>query len=183
MPPGACINGSPGPQRNRSLVALLRPIRCAGPRRPFVLLRPGLQGMSSPCHCSAPAGGLPSAGRPASRLRRTGEIAGWIASSATLILLPKCPACLAAYVALFGGLSISLATASHLRLSLLILGSATLFGLAFLRLSRLISPSNHAPAWSGRPSPPVPLITRKALHRRKVSLRHPTPAPAIRRVL
>jgi hypothetical protein len=77
--------------------------------------------------------------RPASRLRRSGEIAGWIIPSATLVLLPKCPACVAAYVALFSGVGISVAGASNLRTSLLILCVAALFCLALKHLCRLAS--------------------------------------------
>jgi Flp pilus assembly protein TadB len=77
--------------------------------------------------------------RPASRWRRGGEAAGWIIPSATLVLLPKCPLCVAAYVALFSGVGISLACASILRTSLLILCVAALVYLALKRLRRLVS--------------------------------------------
>ena len=78
-----------------------------------------------------------NAPRPASRWRHGGEIARWIIPSATLVLLPKCPLCVGAYVALFSGVGISVASASHLRTSLLILCVAALLFLALKRLRRL----------------------------------------------
>jgi hypothetical protein len=83
--------------------------------------------------------GRDDARQPGSRLRRRGEIAGWIIPSVALVLLPKCPACVAAYVALFSGLGISLAGASNLRTSLLFLCVAALLCLALKRLCRLTS--------------------------------------------
>lgn len=71
------------------------------------------------CQVKARAGG--QAGRPASRRGLAGEIAGWIVPGATLALLPKCPVCVAAYVALATGIGISLPTASGLRTALMVL--------------------------------------------------------------
>lgn len=50
-------------------------------------------------------------GQPATWLRRAREAAGWILPGALLALLPKCPMCLVAYVALFSGLTMSYSSA------------------------------------------------------------------------
>lgn len=67
---------------------------------------------------------------------RAGEAAGWITSSATLALMPKCPACLAAYVALWTGLGLSLPAAAIVRTSLLVVCVAALGYLTVRRLRR-----------------------------------------------
>ena len=77
--------------------------------------------------------------RPASRLRRGREIAGWIVPTATLALLPKCPACVAAYVALATGIGISLPTATYLRAMLVVLCVASLVFITARRLRSLIA--------------------------------------------
>ena len=83
------------------------------------------------CEIKTRAGG--NARRPASRF---GEIAGWIVPTATLALIPKCPMCVAAYVALATGIGISLPAAAHLRAMLVVL---CVVSLVFVTARRLRS--------------------------------------------
>ena len=70
-------------------------------------------------------------------VRRVREILAWVLPGAALVAVPKCPACLAAYVALWTGLGLSLSTATYLRWVVLFLCAASLLLLAVSRLGRV----------------------------------------------
>ena len=64
--------------------------------------------------------------------------AAWIVPGVGLALMPKCPACVAAYVAALTGVGISYPLAANLRTLVLILCIATLFLVAARAALRLI---------------------------------------------
>jgi hypothetical protein len=73
------------------------------------------------------------------------EAARWVAPSAALVVVPKCPACLAAYVAMVSGIGISATVAAHLRMIWILLCVMALAALMVRSLKRF--------AEGGRPRP------------------------------
>jgi hypothetical protein len=64
------------------------------------------------------------------------EAIAWLLPIATLAFIPKCPACVAAYVALWTGLGLSFSAAAYLRGALLLLCIASLLLLIVKQLGR-----------------------------------------------
>jgi hypothetical protein len=67
-------------------------------------------------------------------LRAARETFTWLLPSVELVFVPKCPACVAAYVTLWTGLGMSLAAATYLRWAWLSLCIASLLFLAVKRV-------------------------------------------------
>jgi hypothetical protein len=61
------------------------------------------------------------------------ETAGWILPGILLALMPKCPACVAGYIALATGLGVSFTAASYLRSGAMLLSLLLLAWLVFTR--------------------------------------------------
>jgi hypothetical protein len=86
------------------------------------------------CHAASTPGQHPCTTRPAPpRVNLT----GWLLPSALLVLMPKCPACLAAYIAMATGLGISLPAAANVRVMLITLCIASLSWLTIRTLHRM----------------------------------------------
>ena len=71
------------------------------------------------------------------RSRRVREAVAWVVPGAVLVSVPKCPACLAAYVTLWTGLGLSFGAATYLRWTLLAASAGSLFFLVAKRLDGL----------------------------------------------
>lgn len=61
----------------------------------------------------------------------------WLGPGALLILMPKCPACMAGYIAVLTGLGVSLSTAALVKYGLMTLCVAALTFLVIRRARRL----------------------------------------------
>jgi len=77
-----------------------------------------------------------------SRVQRCVDLISWILPSALVALIPKCPVCLAAYVAAWTGIGLSFPAATHLRLWLLILSAVLILFLAARTTRRLVHESS-----------------------------------------
>jgi hypothetical protein len=69
---------------------------------------------------------------------RSAKAAGWVVPSAVMVLMPKCPACVVAYVAIATGAGISVSAAAHLRLVMLVLCVVMLVWMAAKPLLRVV---------------------------------------------
>ena len=70
--------------------------------------------------------------------RRGGSIVGWVVPGTVLALLPKCPACVAGYVALLTGVGVSVSAATYLRTALIVLCDVSLVTVAARQSLRLV---------------------------------------------
>ena len=70
--------------------------------------------------------------------KRIAGLFSWIAPGAVLALMPKCPVCLAAYIALGTGIGVSVPVADNLRLAVLALSSVVLGALVIRVTARYL---------------------------------------------
>lgn len=78
------------------------------------------------------------AGKNGRSLLGKGDTGGWLVSGGLLLLIPKCPVCLAGYIAAFSGLGLSVPAASGLRWTLLAICMSSLALLSFRLVRRAL---------------------------------------------
>jgi hypothetical protein len=88
-----------------------------------------------------------------SNIRRAVDFIGWIVPGAVLALVPKCPMCFAAYIALWTGIGLSISAAVYLRASLLVVSIALILFLAVRSARRLIHKFSQHELLVGRSMP------------------------------
>lgn len=79
--------------------------------------------------------------RPDSWVRRGRVVLEWSVPGIILVLLPKCPACLAAYIAVGTGIGLSMPVAGAVRWVLLVACGSALVYLAVRQVRRLLHPA------------------------------------------
>jgi hypothetical protein len=89
-----------------------------------------LQSAPDPSAPTPPHQAPPPSPAPARLLHRAWRSTQWLFPTAFLVLMPKCPLCLAAYIALFTGIGISVSTATLLQRLCLLTCSASIGYLA-----------------------------------------------------
>jgi high-affinity Fe2+/Pb2+ permease len=91
--------------------------------------------MSRTC-CQHVAGDLVASARRPTAIQHSWAVIEWIMPTALLMLVPKCPACVAGYVLLWTGVGLSITAAGFLRTTLIVLCVAALVYLALRRIVR-----------------------------------------------
>lgn len=88
-----------------------------------------------PCH--SPHKAVPDGSRTTFG-RRIRDLLAWLLPTALLAVVPKCPACLILYLAIWTGISVSIGTASYLRLGMLAFSAAILTYLGAKQIRSLL---------------------------------------------
>jgi len=82
--------------------------------------------------------------RPTGRLHRAWRSIQWLFPATLLVLMPKCPLCVAAYVAFFTGIGVSVSTARWIQILMLVFCLASLAYFAVRLWRRRSGTSGHA---------------------------------------